>query len=106
MISSRFGTTSLFQNSSAARAIARCSSVRSSGVKISCGVRSSSRNAQPFVFGTVTAAVAISVFLYSLENARGALAAADAHYHHSVHRLAAGHLTEDASRQLGPRASP
>src|ERR1700730_8869265 len=97
-MSSRFGSTSLRQNSSAVRAIAWCSSVRSSGVKISSGVRSSIRNAPPCVFGSVTVAVAIS--LDPLENSGGALATADAHRHHSVFCFPALHFAEDGGREF------
>ncbi len=48
-IAGRFGSTSLAQNSSTMRPMARCSSLRSSGVKMSCGVDSSIRKAVPLV---------------------------------------------------------
>jgi len=48
-IAGRFGATSLAQNSSTMRPTARCSSLKSSGVRMSCGIDSSSRNAVPFV---------------------------------------------------------
>src|SRR5579859_5597264 len=102
-MSSRFGSTSLRQNSSAVRAMARCSSVKSSGVKTSSGVRSSIRNAPPLVLGNVAAAVAIS--LHPFKDSRGALATAHAHRHHAILRIPALHLAQNGGRELRARAA-
>src|SRR5208282_5277592 len=55
------GTISLLANSSAVLAICRCSSVKSSGVKTSLGLRSSSRKLPPVILTLGTATVAINI---------------------------------------------
>src|SRR5208337_1135317 len=54
------GTISLLANSSAVLAICRCSSVKSSGVKMSLGLRSSNRKLPPVILTLGTATVAIN----------------------------------------------
>src|SRR5271165_3085787 len=108
-IASMFGTTSLFQNSSVVRPIARCSSVKSSGVKTSSVVVGSIRNEPPLCRTGESVEVAINNPLIQLiqpfKNPRGALAAANTHRHHSVFALAPLHLAQNRRRQLRPRAS-
>src|SRR6185312_5451755 len=100
---STFGTISLFQNSSVVRSIARCSPVKSSGVKIASGAVSCSRNPPP---GTVAAAVVVVAILASgmliqgFKNTGRALSAADAHRNHSIFHAPSPHLTQNRSRQL------
>src|ERR1700733_841661 len=104
-MASTLGPTSLAQNSSTVRPMARCSEVRSSGVKISLGVRSSMRKAPPFVLGNTTVAVAIQVLLlHSFKNTSGALAAAYAHGDQTVFRIAARHFQQDGGGEFGSRA--
>src|ERR1700683_2103719 len=104
-MASTLGPTSLAQNSSTVRPMARCSGVRSSGVKISLGVRSSMRKAPPFVLGNTTVAVAIQVLLlHSFKNTSGALAAAYAHGDQTVFRIAARHFPQDGGGEFGSRA--
>src|ERR1700722_7740589 len=91
-----WGTTSFCQNSSVVFAMARCSSVKSSGVKISSGVLGSRKNSPPLVLGIATVVVAIIHLLIQIfENPRGALAAADAHCYHAVFYAAPLHLAHD-----------
>src|SRR5579862_4164038 len=101
-MASTLGPTSLAQNSSTVRPIARCSGVKSSGVKISLGWRSSIRNAPPLVLGKLITAVAmIAVLLFhSLEDSSGALAAAYAHRDQTILRLAPRHLPQDRGGEL------
>src|ERR1700722_13919692 len=53
----RLGSTSLIQNSSTMRPIARCSSVRSSGVNTWAGRTSSKRKAEPLVLAGISVSV-------------------------------------------------
>src|ERR1700691_987194 len=53
----RLGSTSLVQNSSIMRPIARCSSVRSSGVNTRAGRTSSKRKAEPLVLPEISVSV-------------------------------------------------
>src|SRR6202035_256647 len=103
-IASTLGPTSLFQNSSVVRAMARCSSVKSSGEKISSGVDAARRHEPPWCLVGERVEDAINSFSflvsgYSLvhvfENSGGALATADTHRYHSVARAAALHLAQD-----------
>src|SRR5947209_1147144 len=92
-IAGRFGSTSLAQNSSTMRRTARCSSLRSSRVKISSGVMSSRRNAVPFLAAYDVVVVAISApSVRALKQARRALSAAHAHGHHAIAGFAPLHL--------------
>src|ERR1700722_12873207 len=105
-MASTLGPTSLAQNSSTVRPMARCSGVKSSGVKISLGVRSSMRKAPPFVLGNTTVAVAIQVLLlHSFKNTTGARATAYAHGDQAVFRIAPRHLPQNRGSELGARAS-
>src|ERR1700719_3036138 len=106
-MASMFGTTSLFQNSSVVRAMARCSSVKSSGVKISSGVVLSNRKDPPrcFVGETVVAAMITSLVIQIFENSGRALPAAHAHGDHPILVVAARHLAENGSGELGPGAA-
>src|SRR3954470_19820393 len=93
----------------------RCSSVMSSGVKISSGVRSSTRKLPPLaatmglcISGARRASVAIFSFsfvrcceLHALENAGRAHAPAHAHRDQAIARLAAVHLAHHLRGQLG-----
>src|SRR6185369_6219526 len=109
----------------------RCSSVKSSGVKISSGVRSSIRNAPPLIsfFCSATADILIlssatkkhkihikknSCFVFfvpfcglikSFENSCGAHATAHTHRHHSVSSVASLELAQDAGSQLRASAA-
>src|SRR5215213_5659417 len=108
-------TTSLSTNCRVVSAIMRCSSVKSSGVKISSGVRSSIRNAPPLIsfFYSATADIVSSksgnnpcnLWLKSFKNSRGAHAAPDTHRHHSISSIAALELAQDAGSQLRARAT-
>ena len=93
------------QNSSVVRAIARCSSVKSSGVKISSGALGSIRNAPPFGLGNRNCRGCHDFSLSVFENAGGALAAADAHRHHAVFYVAALHFTQDGGGEFRARAT-
>src|SRR5271154_2114939 len=105
-MASMCGVTSFCQNSSVVFAIARCSSVKSSGVKISSGALRSIRNAPPLVLGIATVVVAINLPLIQIfENPRGALSAADAHCHHAVFYAAALHFAQNGGGQFRPGAA-
>src|SRR6476646_5972564 len=86
----------------------RCSSVKSSGVKISSGVRSSIRNAPPLIsfFCSATADIVLSPlnpcypWLNSFENSRGAHTTADTHRHHPVSSVATLQLAQNTCGQL------
>src|SRR5580658_8121749 len=96
-----FGTTSFCQNSSVVLAMARCSSVKSSGVKISSGALRSIRNAPPLVFGIATVVVAMTYLLVQVfKNPRGALSTADAHCDHAVFYAPALHLAQNCCGQF------
>ena len=91
-------------------AMARCSAVRSSGVKISLGRRSSIRNAPPWFWvmnRLLLLPYEFSVLhcIHPFENSGGALAAAHAHGHHAVLRIAALHLAQDGGGELGAGAA-
>src|SRR5580698_11382243 len=105
-MASMFGTTSFCQNSSVVFAMARCSSVKSSGVKISSGELRSRRNAPPLVLGIATVVVAIIYLLIQIfENPRSALAAADAHCYHAVFYAAPLHLAQNCRGEFRSRAA-
>ena len=103
-MASTFGTTSLSRTRRVVRAMARCSSVKSSGVKIS--------SRRP-IFDQESTAVSLageaSLVAHDLvqpfENAGGALAAAYAHCYHSVFRFAAFHFAQDRGREFRARAA-
>src|SRR6185503_17080261 len=108
-------TTSLSTNCRVVSAIMRCSSVKSSGVKISSGARSSIKNAPPLIsfFCSATADIFSSKsvnnpcnpWLKSFQNSRGAHTTADTHRHHSISPVAALQLAQDARSQLRARAT-
>src|SRR5580693_2199982 len=86
-IASTLGAISLIQNSSVVRAMARCSSVKSSGVKTSDGSVGSMRNEPPLCFVGEIVEDAIGIIPYQIfENAGSALASADTHGDHTVAR--------------------
>src|ERR1700682_6436732 len=97
-----FGTTSLFQNSSVVRAIARCSSVKSSGVKISSGgvLLEKKDTRSGFVGETVVASMITSLVIQVLENSGRALAAAHAHGDHPILVVPARHLAENGGGEF------
>src|SRR6185503_9041552 len=105
----------------------RCSSVKSSGVKISSGARSSIRNAPPLTsfFCSATADIRLALSLatkkhkshikknsyfvfyvpfcgsiYSFENPCGAHATANTHRHHPVSSITTLQLAQNAGSQL------
>src|SRR5574340_1135633 len=95
-MASRWGSTSLVKNSAAVRAMARCSSVKSSGVKISSGDRSSIRKAPPFGLLRVALAMSVQPFEYS----GGALPAAHAHRHHAISAAAPFQIVQQRRGEL------
>src|ERR1700728_3971020 len=96
-MASSSGTTSFAQNSSAVRAMARCSSLRSSGVKMSAATRSSMRNEPPLMARLTYASggQARRPVLQAFEDPRGALSAADAHGDHAIAGVASLHFAQD-----------
>src|ERR1700680_2440701 len=116
-MASSSGTTSFAQNSSAVRAIARCSWLRSSGVKMPAGTRSSIRNEPPLMGRLVTCRLRVMpaqwngdrpgglTYLLAFEDPRGALSTADAHGDHPVAGAAALHLAQDRGSEFGAVAS-
>src|SRR6185295_4691621 len=107
--SSMRDTTSLSTNCRVVSAIMRCSSVKSSGVKISSGVRSSIRNAPPLIsfFCSATAdidssppKIRVNPWLNSFENSCGAHTTAHTHRHHPVSSVATLELAQNAGSQL------
>src|SRR5215212_7155959 len=105
------GRTSLSMNCRAVSAIMRCSSVKSSGVKTSSGVRSSIRKLPPttIFFSSATADISLllstAYCLQSFKNSGGAHAAANAHRDHAVASAAAFELAQDGGGQLRARAA-
>src|SRR3954469_3048674 len=101
------GRISWRANSSAVFAICWCSSVKSSGVKTSFGLRSSRSQLPPatFIFGTAVAVAICFPLVQILKNSCRAHAAAHAHGHNAILALAAFQLTNDGGRQLGSGAS-
>src|SRR5579884_1697394 len=99
------GSISRVTNSAAARAMARWSSLKSSGVKISSGAALLRRNAPPFSCGVADVEVAMILLRAALENTGRALAAAHAHGHHSPARIAPLHLAQQRGGELRPRAA-
>src|SRR6202050_5771639 len=112
-MASSWGTTSFAQNSSAVRAMARCSSLRSSGVKISAGARSSMRNEPPLMARVVIRPLAeeratgqeACRTLLAFEDSRGALSAAHAHGDHAIAGVAPLHFAQDGGGEFGAGAS-
>src|ERR1041385_8318613 len=119
--SSMRGTTSLSTNWRVVSAIMRCSSVKSSGVKISSGVRSSIRNAPPLIsfFCSATADIVLSPLrllcvvaplrekssLEPLKNPGGAHSTTKTHRHHSIPAISSLQLPENTRSQLRARAT-
>src|SRR3954471_22409762 len=101
------GRISWRANSSAVFAICWCSSVKSSGVKTSFGLRSSRSQLPPetFTFGTAVAVAICFPLVQILKYSRCAHAAADAHRHDAVLSVAALQLANDGGRQLRPGAA-
>src|SRR5579884_1241035 len=106
-ISAAWGRTSLVVKSTVVLAICRCSSVKSSGVKMSSGRRSSRRKLPPRkCLAAVVGVVAIGPFLLEvLENSGGAHAPSDAHRDHAVTGIAALHFLKDCGGDLRAGAS-
>src|SRR5580658_6137945 len=105
-IASTFGAISLVQNSSVVRAMARCSSVKSSGEKSSSGVVGSIRNEPPLCFVGEIVEDAIGIVPYQVfENAGSALAPADAHGDHAVAGVLAMHFAQDGRGEFRARAA-
>src|ERR1700733_7396136 len=95
-MASTLGAISLVQNSSVVRAMARCSSVKSSGEKSCSGEVGSMRNDPPLCFVGEIVEDAIGVIpVQVFENAGGALASANAHGDHAVLRVLAMHFAQD-----------
>src|SRR5271157_5968533 len=105
-MASTFGAISLVQNSSVVRAMARCSSVKSSGEKSCSGDVGSMRNEPPLgVVGEIVED-AIGIIPYQVfENAGSALSAADAHRYHAVARVLAMHFAQNGGGEFGARAA-
>src|ERR1700735_4026242 len=103
-MASTLGAISLVQNSSVVRAIARCSSVKSSGEKSCSGDVGSMRNEPPLCFVGATVEDAIGVVPYQVfENSGSALAAADTHGDHTVARVFAVHFAQDGGSEFRSR---
>src|SRR5271156_5309193 len=84
-MASTLGAISLVQNSSVVRAMARCSSVKSSGEKSCSGDVGSMRNEPPLGLVGEIVEDAIGIVPYQVfENAGSALAAADTHGDNAV----------------------
>src|SRR6185503_5224996 len=108
--SSMRGTTSLSINCRVVSAIMRCSSVKSSGVKISSGVRSSIRNEPPLIIRRCSATADIVLISFknpcypwlikSFQDPGSAHSTANTHRHHPVSPVAALQLSQNARRQL------
>src|SRR6185295_3435103 len=92
------------------------SSVKSSGVKISSGARSSIRNAPPLTsfFCSATADIVRSsksafnpcnLWLKSFQNTGGAHSTTDTHRHHSISSIPSLQLAQDACSQFCARAT-
>src|ERR1700733_2396883 len=95
-MASTLGAISLVQNSSVVRAMARCSSVKSSGEKSCSGDVGSMRNEPPLGLMGEIVEDAIGIIPYQVfENAGGALAAADTHGDHTVARVLAMHFAQN-----------
>src|ERR1043165_6982598 len=107
--SSRCGVTSLSTNCRVVSAIMRCSSVKSSGVKISSGVRSSIKNDPPLkiFFCSATADIWVSPLSFSqaLKNPGGAHATANTHRHHSISSITSLKFAQDTCREFRARAT-
>src|ERR1700722_12305243 len=105
-MASTFGAISLVQNSSVVRAMALCSSVKSSGEKTCSGVVGSMRNEPPLCLVGGIVEDAIGIVPYEIfENTSRALAAADTHGHHAVARVLAMHFAQDGGGELGASAA-
>src|SRR5579863_4332880 len=103
-MASTLGAISLIQNSSVVRAMARCSSVKSSGEKTCSGEVGSMRKEPPLGFVGEIVEDAIGIVPFQVfENASGALSAADAHGHHAVTRVFAAHFAQYRSGELRAR---
>src|ERR1700722_12328026 len=100
-MASTLGAISLVQNSSVVRAMARCSSVKSSGEKTCSGDVGSMRKEPPLGFVGEIVEDAIGIIPYQIfENAGSALAAADTHGDHAVARVFAMHLAQDSGGEF------
>src|ERR1700749_4372766 len=105
-MASRFGAISFVQNSSVVRAIARCSSVKSSGENSSAGDVGWMRNEPPLCFVGEIIEDAIGIVPYQIfENAGRALPSADTHGNHAILRVFAVHLAQNSCRELRARAA-
>src|SRR5271163_4139098 len=105
-MASTLGAISLVQNSSVVRAIARCSSVKSSGEKSSSGDVGSIRNPPPLCFVGEIVEDAIGIVPSQVfENAGSALASADTHGHHAVACILAMHFAQYGSGEFRPCAA-
>src|SRR5580704_2986642 len=105
-MASTLGAISLVQNSSVVRAIARCSSVKSSGEKSCSGEVGSIRNEPPLCFVGEIVEDAIGIIPYQVfENAGSALAAADTHGDHTVARVFAMHFAQNGGGEFRPGAA-
>src|SRR5665213_188087 len=100
-MASTLGAISLVQNSSVVRAMARCSSVKSSGEKIRSGDVGSMRNEPPLGLVGEIVEDAIGIIPYQVfENACGALTSADTHGDHAIARVFAMHFAQDGGGEL------
>src|SRR5580704_11592376 len=100
-MASTFGAISLVQNSSVVRAMARCSSVKSSGEKTCSGVAGSMRNEPPLCLVGEIVEDAIGVIPVQIfENSGGALASADAHGDHAILRVFTMHFAQDGGSEF------
>src|SRR5271165_2142461 len=100
-MASTLGAISLVQNSSVARAMARCSSVKSSGEKSCSGDECSMRNEPPLGFVGEIVEDTIGIVPYQVfENAGSALASADTHGDHAVTRIFAMHFAQNGRGEL------
>src|SRR5947199_7680460 len=96
------GIISWRANSSAVFAICWCSSVKSSGVKTSFGLRSSRSQLPPatFTFGTAVAVAIYFPLVQILKDPGGAHAAAYTHGHDAIPSIAPLQLADDGGCQL------
>src|SRR5580692_6940365 len=100
-MASTLGAISFTQNSSVVRAMARCSSVKSSGEKSCSGEVGSMRNEPPLCFVGEIVEDAIGIIPYQVfENAGSALAAANTHSDHAVARVFAVHFAQNGGGEF------
>src|ERR1700761_4490122 len=105
-MASTLGAISFTQNSSVVREMARCSSVKSSGVNTCSGKVGSIRNPPPLGLVGEIVEDAIGIIPYQVfENPGSALAAADTHGDHAITCIFAMHFAQNSGSKLGAGAT-